>query len=132
MGSSSTLRIAVLINTPPGSSFWDDVRQSYSDAFGIVAPEGRIDFYDPVSKGNFPDPQAYDLIVLSGGKADASSSEPWVLRVLDFVRTTVQLSPKTKILGICWGHQAIIRALGGDVGAVATGPIVCIVNWMLY
>ncbi|GLA80693.1 hypothetical protein AtubIFM56815_001524 [Aspergillus tubingensis] len=123
MADQSPLRIAVLINTPPGNEFWNDVRGSYQDAFDVIAPNAKVNMYDPVFEGNFPNPQEYDLIVLSGGKADASSSEPWVLGVLDFLRRTARESPKTKILGICWSHQAISRAFGGEVRAVPTGPI---------
>ena len=119
-----TMRVAVLINTPPGNEFWQDVRKAWHDAFTTIAPHTQINFYDPVYEAKFPNPGDYNLIVLSGGKADASSSEPWVLGVLDYVRKTARESPKTKILGICWGHQAVSRALGGEVQAVPTGPIV--------
>ncbi|GKZ80005.1 hypothetical protein AnigIFM56816_004215 [Aspergillus niger] len=103
MAAHAPLRIAVPINTPPGNEFWNDVRGSYRDAFDVIAPNAQVDI---------------------GGKADASSSEPWVLGVLDFLRRTARESPKTKILGICWGHHAISRAFGGEVRAVPTGPIV--------
>ncbi|KAH8422402.1 type 1 glutamine amidotransferase [Aspergillus melleus] len=123
MANPAPLRIAVLINTPPGNEFWNDVRGSYRDAFGIIAPSSQVDMYDPVLECHFPNPREYDLIVLSGGKADASSSESWVLRVLKFLQKTARKSPKTKILGICWGHQAILRAFGGEIRPVPTGPI---------
>ncbi|RAL00785.1 class I glutamine amidotransferase-like protein [Aspergillus ibericus CBS 121593] len=126
MSAPAPLRIAVLVNTPPDNDFWNDVSESYRAAFGVVAPTAQLDMYDPVFESNFPDPQKYNLIVLSGGKADASSSEPWVLGVLEFVRNAAQSSPKTKFLGICWGHQAISRAFGGVVRAVLTVPIAAI------
>ncbi|BAE65048.1 class I glutamine amidotransferase-like protein [Aspergillus flavus] len=102
MSNPVPLRIAVLVNTPPNNEFWNDVNEAYRAAFQAVAPDAQIDI---------------------GGKADASSSEPWVLGVLDFLRKTARESPNTKILGICWGHQAISRAFGGAVRAVPTGPI---------
>jgi GMP synthase-like glutamine amidotransferase len=125
MTSATPFKIAILVNSPPGNEFWHDVRQSWTDAFNAVARDANIDFYDPVHKLDFPNPSEYNLIVLSGGKADASSSDLWVLGVLSFVRSAVRDSPKTKILGICWGHQAVLRALGGSVQPVTTGPIVC-------
>lgn len=51
-------------------------------------------------------------------------SKQWVLDVLDDVRITVRDYPKTKMLGTCWGHQAVSRGLGGQVRAVPTGHIV--------
>ncbi|KAL4986803.1 copper/iron-regulated glutamine amidotransferase [Aspergillus falconensis] len=128
MATKSPLKIAVLVNTPPGNDFWHDVRKSFHDVFNLVAPKAQVTFYDPVTARSFPDPQRqhYDLIVLSGGKADASSSEPWVLGVLDFIRKIAYDSSKTKMLGICWGHQAITRALGGEVRPVPAGPIAAI------
>ncbi|KAJ5156420.1 copper/iron-regulated glutamine amidotransferase [Penicillium capsulatum] len=101
MGSIENPQIAVLINSPlDNATFWLDRK--------------------------FPDASRYDLIILSGGKADASCSEPWVLGVLEYVRVTSRDFPRTKMLGICWGHQAISRALGGQVRAISTGPIAAI------
>lgn len=126
MGSVEILKVAVLINTPPeNTNFWLNTRESWKEAIASVCPTAIVDLYDPVVERKFPNASEYDLIVLSGGKADASSSEPWVLGVLDYVKTTAQEFPRTKILGICWGHQAVSRALGGKVGAVPSGPIVC-------
>ena len=118
------LKIAILVNHPPTAHFHSEIQQGFTDSFTEIAPTAQLQFFDPYAKQEYPDPSNFDLIILSGGKADASASDPWILKMLDFVRSTVRDSPATKILGICWGHQALIRALGGEVRAVPGGPIV--------
>lgn len=118
-----SIKIAVLINHPPTARFWTEVRQAFIDSFAKISQDIKLDFYDPIDKQEYPTPQDYDLVILSGGKADASASDPWILKELDFVRTIRLEAPETKILGICWGHQALLRAFGGHVTAVPSGPI---------
>lgn len=47
--------------------------------------------------------------------------------MLDFITETGSVG-KTKMLGICWGHQALIRALGGVVGPVVGVPVAGLVR----
>ncbi|KAJ5136062.1 copper/iron-regulated glutamine amidotransferase [Penicillium atrosanguineum] len=104
----SSPRIAVLVNSPPSNQdFWNLIQIAWTECFKAVAPTATVHFYDPVIEQKFPDATNYDLIALSGGKADASSSESWVL-------------------GVEYGHQPITRAFGGVVGPVPTGPIAAI------
>lgn len=91
---------------------------SFKSAMMAAAPSNcppQVDFYDPIVAQTYPDPSAYDLIILSGGTADPMGSEPWVLKVQSFIRQTVSSFPRKKILGICWGHQTICVAFGGIV-----------------
>lgn len=118
------LRIAVLVNHPPHTAFWPEVKDAFTNSFGIVAPDAQIDFFDPIVQGEYPDPAHYDLIILSGGKGNSLAKEPWILRQLDFVRDTVNNFPHKKIFGICFGHQIIAQALGGKARDIPDGPIV--------
>ncbi|KAJ5085480.1 copper/iron-regulated glutamine amidotransferase [Penicillium argentinense] len=79
-----------------------------------ISTSAAVDLYDPLVERKFPDASKYNLVVLSGGMADVSYSLPWVLDVLEYVRMVARDFPATKILGICWGHNAVSRALGGQ------------------
>lgn len=100
------MSIAMLINHPPAARFWAGVKQACGDPFAIISSRILREVYDPIDRREDPDPAKYETISLSGGKADPSASDPQILEMLDFVRTT-RYTPRTKMLGICWGHQAL-------------------------
>lgn len=121
---NTPLRVAVIINNEPGTQFWHEIKHSFIESFNIVCNDAKFSFFDPVEQGVLPNQAEFDLIILSGGKADATASDPWIIRELDYVKATVNKDCKAKLMGICWGHQLIHRALGGDVGPVSGGPVV--------
>ncbi|KAF4300821.1 hypothetical protein GTA08_BOTSDO06940 [Botryosphaeria dothidea] len=112
------LRIAILVNTLQKKPQTGD---SFVKIISAVAPESVVDFYDPVDDKSYPDVETYDLVILSGGTANINAPDPWVLQELEFIRTTVA-SSNVKLVGICWGHQAINVALGGKLVVMEEGP----------
>ncbi|MSP26104.1 MAG: glutamine amidotransferase [Myxococcales bacterium] len=52
-------------------------------------------------------------IVITGSAAHVHEREPWVLRAEAFLRAEV--ARRTPILGLCFGHQLLASALGGEV-----------------
>ncbi len=60
-----------------------------------------------------PDPVDFTAVVISGSPAMVTDNAPWSLAVEDWVR---QHAGKRPLLGVCYGHQLIARALGGVVG----------------
>ncbi|KAK0571010.1 hypothetical protein LWI29_009799 [Acer saccharum] len=75
-----------------------------------------------VVEGEFPDINElhkYDGFVVSGSPSDAYGNDYWILK-LCFLLQTLDAMEK-KVLGICFGHQVLCRALGGKVGKAYTG-----------
>jgi GMP synthase-like glutamine amidotransferase len=121
---SPPLHVAIIINNPPGTEFWHDIKQWFISSFNAVCADAKLVFFDPVEKAILPDLAKFHLVILSGGKADASASDPWIIREMEYVQSAVKSALGAKFMGICWGHQLIHRALGGDVGPVSDGPVV--------
>ncbi|KAH7350745.1 class I glutamine amidotransferase-like protein [Rhexocercosporidium sp. MPI-PUGE-AT-0058] len=120
---TTPLEIAVLLNglaspnTSGNKASFETAITSASSLISFAEPP-QINFYDPIVAQVYPDPVKYDLIVLSGGTADPMGNDPWVLKLQDYLRTTVQEFPKQKIVGICWGHQTTCVSFGGSVGSM--------------
>ncbi|KAH9806241.1 gamma-glutamyl peptidase 3 [Citrus sinensis] len=104
----------------------DYVLKVYGGYFNVfVAAFGeegeRWDLFRVV-EGDFPDfneLHKYDGFVISGSPYDAYGNDNWILK-LCFMLQTLDAMQK-KVLGICFGHQVLCRALGGKVGKAYTG-----------
>jgi GMP synthase-like glutamine amidotransferase len=54
-----------------------------------------------------------ELYVITGSNAGAYQQETWIQELLTWIRQAD--AEKVKLAGICFGHQAIAQALGGEV-----------------
>ncbi|WBV66493.1 type 1 glutamine amidotransferase [Legionella pneumophila] len=64
--------------------------------------------------GELPtDIHAVDAYLISGSRHGVNDDYPWIRKLEEFVRT-LHASQK-KLIGICFGHQLIAKALGGKV-----------------
>jgi GMP synthase (glutamine-hydrolysing) len=71
-----------------------------------------------VSEGSFPPSpaaavDAFDAVVVSGSQTAVYDDDPWIAETEAWVRAVVDRG--LPLLGICWGHQLLARATGGDV-----------------
>jgi len=70
-----------------------------------------------VTEGEFPDdPTQFDAVILTGSPAFIADAHDWIETELDHIRLLD--AARIPIVGLCFGHQAVLAALGGKVGKV--------------
>jgi len=61
----------------------------------------------------FPDPGGVDAIVITGSSAGVYEDHAWLAPLRSFIRAAY--AANTPMLGVCFGHQIMADALGGEV-----------------
>ncbi len=95
-----------------------------ADAFAVlfaqVGAHWDIEAFHTPS-GEYPASfDGYGAVVLTGSRADAFGSEPWVVELRR--RVTALLAQRSvKIIGVCFGHQLLGVCLGAPVGRAPQG-----------
>ncbi|MGR3983938.1 MAG: GMP synthase [Gammaproteobacteria bacterium] len=71
-------------------------------------------------RGEFPRaPREFDAYLISGSRRGAYEQLEWIARLQEFVRDCHAQRKKT--VGICFGHQLIAHALGGETRKAGAG-----------
>jgi len=87
---------------------------TYPDMFMELL--GR-DAYDwrvyAADEGEYPTaPEACDAYIVTGSAAGVYEDDPWIGQLLDFLRAA---KGRARLVGVCFGHQAMAQAFGGQV-----------------
>ncbi|KAK8850650.1 hypothetical protein IAR55_004569 [Kwoniella newhampshirensis] len=139
MGAKRVIRVALLICDTPRpeviaehGTYLDIFRKwlteslaSYPDDSVSAETELIVDGYDVVDKQEYPSPErlvaaapdGYDCIMMTGSKHTAfDTTDPFIPPLINFVRdvATSDQTQHIKLVGICFGHQIIALALGGE------------------
>ncbi|CAH0020393.1 unnamed protein product [Clonostachys rhizophaga] len=84
------------------------------DGMGRADVDLKVTMTNVVNFGELPEPENVDAILLTGSKHNAYEDQPWIIRIVDYVGRLYE-KHNVRIIGICFGHQIIARALGAEV-----------------
>ena len=92
---------------------------TYGDMIRTMLGRSRSYRSYDVQAGELPaDPAECSAYVITGSPAGVNDDLPWVPPLLGFLR---EVRGRAKLVGICFGHQAMARAFGGEVAKSPKG-----------
>ncbi|GAA5817851.1 hypothetical protein MFLAVUS_011411 [Mucor flavus] len=120
------LHIALLKTDEPMPQLVDELGE-YHEQFDAVFDKAadiehlsiHWDVFDVINKQEYPSFEdiknhKYNAILLTGSDCSAEGQDPWILKLVDFLKKVQTDHVKdVKLIGICFGHQIILRAAGG-------------------
>jgi GMP synthase (glutamine-hydrolysing) len=81
---------------------------------GLGVQPDRVTMADVTLDAPLPDPRDVAGVAITGSHSMVTDHEPWSERTAAWLREAAQ--QQTPTLGICYGHQLLAYALGGEVG----------------
>ncbi|MGE5563046.1 MAG: type 1 glutamine amidotransferase [Bacillota bacterium] len=104
------MKLAILETGVPPDPLADEFG-SYPDMFAeLLGPGFEIETFD-VQKGQLPEPAAHGAYLVTGSPAGVYDPYPWIGPLQQFIRNAAE----AKMVGVCFGHQVMAQALGGEV-----------------
>ncbi len=100
-----------------------DQHATYPEMFETLisgADDGLVfETVSPARGAPLPDPASLEAILITGSAAGVYEAHDWMQPLFDFIRRAAK--NKTPQVGICFGHQAIAKALGAHVEKADAG-----------
>ena len=126
-GNKTTMRIGLLVtdndeNYGGEESIRDSIVERLKQTYGTVGLEIVTYF---VVNGVFPaNTNNFDGFIISGSHFNVGDGLDWMYCLEEFVKEIYRDPNGPKLIGICFGHQLIAKALGGKVGLNPNGNFI--------
>ena len=104
-------RIAILETGRPPKALRPE-HGDYADMFDRLLGDAFLTLRFDVAEGALPDPSAFDGAIITGSAAGVYEDHAWLPPLFDWIRSA---KGEMRLLGVCFGHQAMAQALGGRV-----------------
>ncbi|KAK2601434.1 hypothetical protein N8I77_010883 [Diaporthe amygdali] len=72
------------------------------------------------SETTYPEPQTIDAVLITGSKYSAYADDDWIVRLTEYTRRLLDQG-RVRVIGVCFGHQIVARALGARVARSPLG-----------
>ncbi|MAI90263.1 homoserine O-succinyltransferase [Ponticaulis sp.] len=99
----------------------EDIRDDYPGGYPVMFealfaksdPEMTFETVSVVKGDALPDPEGLEAILITGSAFGVYDETPWMRPLKEWIGFAAE--QKVPMIGICFGHQVIADALGGDV-----------------
>ena len=116
------MKIAILLTDVDDSDFtrsFPDDAEKFRRLLQPLRPQWEFVTYS-VKDNVFPESlEAYDGYVITGSPASVHDDRIWIPRLFKLIREAHRI--RLPLVGACFGHQAIAKALGGKVARNGAG-----------
>ena len=107
------MRIAILETGYPPPHLIEE-HGSYADMMKrFVGEDGVAYEVFEVQKGELPKtPESFDALLITGSPSGVYDGDAWIIELMDYLRS---VKGRTALAGVCFGHQVMAQAFGGEV-----------------
>ncbi|MCJ1381100.1 hypothetical protein MMC17_004209 [Xylographa soralifera] len=86
-----------------------------AQSIDLAKSELHISTWDVVAQQAYPSLADVDAVLMTGSKHNSFDDTPWITRLVAFTQQ-VLAQERVRIIGVCFGHQIVGRAMGVRVG----------------
>jgi hypothetical protein len=83
---------------------------------GLSSTSGLVlSRFDVVHAQEYPSLEDIDAVLITGSRYNSFDDDDWILKLVSFTRYLLCEQQRVRVVGVCFGHQIVGRALGARV-----------------